>query len=67
MEWRRPIDQQNPMTAQRGIGSRTPLDPRHVRETFAQSPEYRAVAGRPELYEAAFRANAYKERLRRGL
>lgn len=55
------------MTAQRGVDARTQLDPKHVRETFAQSAEYRAVAGRPELYEAAFRANAYKERLRRGL
>ena len=61
MDWRRPIEEQKPMSTPRS------LDPKAVRESFARSPEYRAAQGRPELYELALRANAYKERLRRGL
>ncbi len=61
MDWRKTIEHQKPTSTPRA------LDPKAVRESFARSPEYRAAQGHPDLYQLALRANAYKERLRRGL
>jgi hypothetical protein len=62
MEWRRPIEEQKPFAAGPSHGLR-PQKP--STDDFAHSPEYRAAAGNPALYELAVRANAYKERLLR--
>lgn len=59
MDWRRPIDQQDPVAQRpRALTQRCAFD-------LADSAEYRQAGGDPRLLEFAVQALALRERLRR--
>jgi hypothetical protein len=63
MDWRRPIEQQNPVSP----SAHEPAVQHPVVNTpsFIDSAEYRRALRNPDLAEYAIQAQAYAERLRR--
>ncbi|MFT4049479.1 MAG: hypothetical protein QM648_06520 [Solirubrobacterales bacterium] len=59
MDWRRPIEQQKPVSPAVSGDTESP----RINASFVDSEEYRAAGSNPDHIEFAIRARAYREQL----